>query len=364
MSELSDAVANDADSYRMRRTRQVSSSSLALILKHNFAWGTMPASTVQAIAEAAVNDGLEHLDILALSEIGAKGMHKQNSRRDRLRNFARDKDIQVPQPTYFDVPFKDRKGKQKTMKHPILLPHDLLHAIATKYPAHFASLQCVSTRDFWQKLDRTDPKFLNHPIRGEPQKEKGGVPLTIHGDGAVYTSRQASIMSLQFKPLLALGKSSWDSVFMMTAFVKQAAVPGTFHALWLPIVRSFKAAYDLGVAGGQIHGVPWFVSADMEFLANDLDFPHWSQRGGCCGFCDVSWEGPSTSETMASHRLLPTTIRPYRRTQFGTFPASASTARPTSSCIRAIWACLPTLSALLLPSVCTKARSVPTRMRR
>ena len=79
---------------------------------------------------------------------------------------------------------------------------------------------------------------------------------------------------------------------MMTAFAKQAAVPGTYRALWLPIVRSFKALYDLGVAGGQIHGVPWFVSADMEFLANDLDFPHWTQRGGCCGFCDVSWEGP------------------------------------------------------------------------
>ena len=158
----------------------------------------MPESTVQAIAEAAVNDGLAHPEVIELSEIGSKGMHKQNCRRDLPQRFARDKDIQVPQPQCFDVPFKDRTGKVSTMKHPILLPHDLLHAMATKYPGHFASLQSVSTRDFWQKLDRTDPKFLNHPIRDEPWNEKGGLPLVIHGDGAVYTSRQASILSLQF----------------------------------------------------------------------------------------------------------------------------------------------------------------------
>ena len=292
MSELADAVADAAANYRKRRTRDLSSSSLARILRQQFAWGTMPASTVQAIAQAARDDGLEHPEINDLSDIGTAGIWANNCRRDLLRLLQRDKQIQVPKPKYFNVPFKDRKGTIKTMQHPILLPHELLHAIATKYPEHFASLQRVSCRDFWRKLDRTDPKFLNHPIRDEPQKEKRGLPLIIHGDGACYTSRQGSVLSLQFKPLQALGKASWDSVFMMTAFVKQAAVPGTYRALWEPIVRSFKAAYDLGVAGGQIHGVPWFVSADMEFVANDLDFPHWTQRGGCCGFCDVAWEGP------------------------------------------------------------------------
>ena len=205
----------------------------------------MPASTVQAICQAAVEDGLEHEEVIGLSKIGASGMHQNHCRRDLLR-IVIDGSVAVPDPHWFDIPFQDRKGKTDTIKHPICLPHELLHAIATKYPDHFASLQCVSTSEFWRKLDRTDPKYLCHPIREEPHKEQNGLPLVIHGDGAVYTTRQASILSLQFKPLLALGKASWDSVFMMTAFAKEAATPQTYRALWRPIVRSFKALYELG----------------------------------------------------------------------------------------------------------------------
>ena len=40
------------------------------------------------------------------------------------------------------------------------------------------------------------------------------------------------------------------------------------------------------------YGVPWLVTADMEFLANEIGFPHWNANGGCCAFCDASWEGP------------------------------------------------------------------------
>ena len=253
----------------------------------------MPASTVQAICQAAVEDGLEHSEVVGLSKIGAGGMQPSHCRRDLMTRVV-DGSVGVPDPHWFDIPFKDRAGRVDTLKHPILLPHELLHAIATRYPDHWSSLQCVSTSEFWRKLDRTDPKYICHPIRQEPHKEQNGVPLVIHGDGAVYTTKQASIVSLQFKPLLALGKASWDSVFMMTAFAKEAATPDTFRELWLPIVRSFKALYEMGAGETmKFYGVPWLVAADMEYLANELGLPHWNANGGCCGFCDASWEGPA-----------------------------------------------------------------------
>ena len=299
---LASAVALAASHRKRKRAHGTAAppkSQLAYLLQQQFAWGTMSATSLQAIALAAVEDGLDHPDVVELSRIGSSGMHKGNCRRDLLRSISSAGTVKVPEPTFFDIPvqpFKDRSGRvQSSIKHPILLPHELLHAMATTYPDHLASLEGVSTKEFWSKLDRSDPKYLNHPIRTEPHKELGGVPIVIHGDGAVYTTRQASIVSLQFKPLLAVGKSSWDSVFMMTAFAKEAARKETWPALWLPIVRSFKALYDLGVGEPPrtFHGVPWLFSADMEFLANEVGLPHWNANGGCCGFCDASWEGPS-----------------------------------------------------------------------
>ena len=184
MSSLDDAVRQAAGYRKRRRVTPAAKSSLACCLKQMFAWGSMPASTVQAICQASVEDGLEHEEVIGMSNIGVSGMHQNHCRRDLLR-IVIDGSVAVPDPHWFDIPFQDRKGKTDTMKHPIFLPHELLHAIATKYPDHFASLQCVSTSEFWRKLDRTDPKYLCHPIREEPHKEQKGLPLVIHGDGAV-----------------------------------------------------------------------------------------------------------------------------------------------------------------------------------
>eukprot|EP00969_Alexandrium_andersonii_P340384 15045452-Alexandrium_andersonii.AAC.1 len=70
------SFSEDVGRHAFRRQRVVAeaprpSSRLASLLQEHFAWGLISAPVMQAFAQAAVDDGLQHADIKALSRIGA-----------------------------------------------------------------------------------------------------------------------------------------------------------------------------------------------------------------------------------------------------------------------------------------------------
>ena len=71
-----------------------------------FAWGDLTPNKLQWISEGMKLDGLNHPDVDALAGIGASGQHKQNARRDLLRQFS--KDVGQPLPLAISAPMRDK----------------------------------------------------------------------------------------------------------------------------------------------------------------------------------------------------------------------------------------------------------------
>eukprot|EP00969_Alexandrium_andersonii_P338528 14961263-Alexandrium_andersonii.AAC.1 len=110
-SSFADAVGSHA--FRRRRgapTAPAPSSHLATLLKEHYAWGWMSGPIVQALAQAAVEDGLRQDDIVALGAIGSYGTFAGNTRRDLFRNVL--PQVRVPEPLLVEIPFV-RKGDAK-----------------------------------------------------------------------------------------------------------------------------------------------------------------------------------------------------------------------------------------------------------
>ena len=86
-----------------------------------FAEGTLPATLVQELASAAVQDGWGSDDEVAqsLAKMGAAGRHKSNILRDLLRISKRlGMEEATPEPYYLTVPGPD--GTEKTVS--VILP--------------------------------------------------------------------------------------------------------------------------------------------------------------------------------------------------------------------------------------------------
>eukprot|EP00971_Amphidinium_carterae_P236935 4702524-Amphidinium_carterae.1 len=76
------AAADVRDARKMFALQGAKPSRLAKLLLEQWAWGNMSAVTVQALAEAADDDGCPHTDVKRLAAIGSRGVQSGNCSRD------------------------------------------------------------------------------------------------------------------------------------------------------------------------------------------------------------------------------------------------------------------------------------------
>eukprot|EP00974_Lingulodinium_polyedra_P045235 4337892-Lingulodinium_polyedra.AAC.1 len=75
------------------------------------------------------------------------------------------------------------------------------------------------------------------------------IPLTVHGDAAVYTTDEDSLTCVQWSPLQS-DLCTWDSVFLITCFAKTAEAKelldgvDTWKTLWYHIRHSLTALVE------------------------------------------------------------------------------------------------------------------------
>ena len=182
-----------------------------------------------------------------------------------------------------------------------------------------------SLREFWSSVDAEDPMMMNMveilgPVEGWRDTM---VPYVLHGDGAKFAEKnQQHIMSVQWKPALFV-REVFDTWFVIWTHVKSATVHDRENAnenacgrFWKYTVHFLNACFDgyhpaLGpwgeawaqgtddanVAGSEMCGgyrfVCWCIMGDLDYLSNDLQFPHYGANRPCW-FCSRGREEDSS----------------------------------------------------------------------
>ena len=106
-------------------------TGLAILLLRKWSMGEISAPTLQEIAKAAVEAGIEKADVCQLARLGGSGSSPQNIQRDlQVLHF---KNLVSPEPFMLKtkIKHKDSNGEwvHKTHPLPVLLPHEWLHSI-------------------------------------------------------------------------------------------------------------------------------------------------------------------------------------------------------------------------------------------
>ena len=293
-----------------RLQRNVPRSKLAECLLFLFGWGLLSANAVQWLASAALADGLDHEDIKRLAQIGASGTFSGNARRDLLSKFSHK--IRVGMPTSLWVPMKDKLDRVEEAIQLVISPTVLVNSIWTHFRSLFPRMFGANPRAFWEKVDPQDPKLI--ALKREMGEcvgwEDRTIPYIIWGDGGRFTHKNENSMNvITMKSLLA--DANFESAIVpLWGLPKSAAVKSrvkeedTFWILWEQTVHSLNQLFE-GVgaerdssmnrwrldsrestlAGQQLCGgyrfVCWCLAADLDYMGNDLGFPHHGSLYPC-----------------------------------------------------------------------------------
>ena len=103
-----------------------------------WAWGTMSAPTLQALAHAAYQDGLTHPQIQRMCKIGGSGQHPGNMQRDLLVLAGEYTTLKAAQ-SVIDVRIKNKKILNEVVKLNFILPHKLFSCMFELLPDAFES---------------------------------------------------------------------------------------------------------------------------------------------------------------------------------------------------------------------------------
>ena len=160
-----------------------------------------------------------------------------------------------------------------------------------------------------------DPKLikLDRDMRAEGDAEwrNHTVPLMVHGDGGMFSRKNSdSLVSVQFKSWLAATFRTF--IFPIWAVVKSASTLECRLTLWQETVHCFNSMF-LGVhhsvdsygapvtgemaklAGTAICGglkfVVWICNPDLEYLSNELKYPHFNSNRPCWNCSVENFEG-------------------------------------------------------------------------
>jgi hypothetical protein len=207
----------------------VERNELASLLLQLWGWGSLSGPTLQALAAAAVHDGLTSAPLRRIAELGTSGACQGNISRDISRNCFGD--VSLPPLYAVQVPAM-QQNVQVEAEAKLLLPHQLFATVAEQCPEYFASWH----RDlpaFWDAAANDPALHGAHPMKANPRWRRRAIPLLIYGDGARMT-RLDSFEIAVWSPLLCKA-STWASRFIMGGWISGAQVKGeagSWDAIW------------------------------------------------------------------------------------------------------------------------------------
>ena len=222
-------------------------SKLASQLLERWAWGELSAPGVQALAQAALEDGLQHPEVEQLSKIGAKGKHFGNMHRDLLSITGKDNDMasatsKIP----IRLIVKDRVSTEVPLD--FILPHKLFATMNHSLPKAFQSSVLGGDEGniarFWHAV-------AGHPIlKARPHLRTRAdlnkvVPIALHGDGVAYMQSASagakSMEVLSWASLLTTRVSSFLMFLLAKTVVKVWGLNQTWSKVWQVLCWSLRA---------------------------------------------------------------------------------------------------------------------------
>ena len=169
-----------------------SKSKLANALLRLFGWGLLTATSVQWIAQAAMDDGLSHPDLEELAGIGRSGEFAGNCRRDLLRAFR--PQAWLAKLSSLWLPLKDKNGLVEIQQVLVHAPSRFFQSLWNRSHSLFhracgSGGNCL--REFWMAVNAHDPKLRKLESMMGPRESwcDHTIPYKLHGDGAQFTSK-------------------------------------------------------------------------------------------------------------------------------------------------------------------------------
>ena len=158
---------------------------LALELLEDFYLDKLSSVNLQRYALSAVEDGLSHPHLVALSKLGSNGQYPNKIWGGIHERFV---------PTHIESAFAsepilhtvDEEGNEGIANLEIVYPHEVFSIMYDKYEAQFTSRMlggdAANVSSFWDSM-RDHPAYESHPMRGRSEFKDKCIPLGFHGDG-------------------------------------------------------------------------------------------------------------------------------------------------------------------------------------
>ena len=213
-------AAREVDSSSSHEDPPIERSCLADGLVGKYAWGDLSAPQAQSLAQMGANDGIPHVDLLAISQCGASGTQPQNCKRYLEDYFFDTKSL--PKPYIARAPVINPKKSTRDIVFadvPFLLLQDWLHVFSTVWTDRYSVLLGLDRLDMcWANVSRRMPALRSHPLFSVPNYKDLFVPILVHGDGVDF-KKGGSMTVYDFKPLLC-SQPTKHSTMMIAAWPK------------------------------------------------------------------------------------------------------------------------------------------------
>ena len=229
--------------------QQAHKSPLGQVLLRAWAWGGLSATTVQALARAALESGAQGGDLAVMAAAGCHGCHPGNISRDLCRKLvpllASRPAFEVPCEVSTKEPQSGRMRLASESQH-ILLPHEILADVCSSLEAE--RLLGLSKREqFWKDFEESGA-MQDRPELLEA-RAANMLPLILHTDGAPYTDT-GSLLQLSMRSLLGEGPVT-ETQFLLAGLPKACTTTATWHPVYEAVVRSLECLYygDISAMG-------------------------------------------------------------------------------------------------------------------
>lgn len=283
-----------------RAAEQTPPSSLARVLLTKWAWGDISTPMLQQIAQAAVQDGASHVELVKLAKLGHSGQYPGNMHAELARKLAKShvaeclRDVRVH--------LKSLGQGVLSATHSVLLPHELFAAMYRehhdKFVEHLLGGADENIGLFWDAMS-DHPCYVQHPLRKRQDHCTTCIPISVHGDGVTISgvgrSWSKSVDVYSWSSMLGHGNTLQTNFMAWLLFWKlRIPVAGMdafdkisklfcWSLYWLFIGQWPQRCADGSDSSDPKAGTPladgfycalWGIRADLEHMAKCFGFPH------------------------------------------------------------------------------------------
>ncbi len=323
---------------------EIKRTPLGRLLLQAWAWGSLSAISLQALAAAALQTGAEGKDLEFLARAGSWGTQPGNIARDVARHFAAKMATRSTYSILCETVSKDTTTAAQELRllpQHVNLPHEILSDVFESTDG--ADLLGLShLNSFWDDF-ASSGGLAKRPVLREAYEQKM-IPLMLHTDGAPY-SDTGSLLQISMRSLLSDGPVA-DTQYLLAALPKACTTGNTWQPIYEALVSSFKCLYygstsymgeeydasrvpalkfravifepqlymaqfniflfcNFNMLGFRI----WLkvLAADMEALANVWKVPCHASSLRPCAWCGANWDDVPWSDcrTAAAWRRTP-----------------------------------------------------------